>query len=268
VRVCHGRPTRSCWSGALAVSRARVPYSLDGLRCWCQVACVPGCDHALSDDEVEVSPSQPTAELVDGARYTAPTAPLLADVPLALQATRVPVRVVGYARSAWAPSCTGLRSCDFPTGTQRYLICTGARARARTHAHEHKHTHMRESTHTHSTTHRMARRTSMDAANATARPTKALSASCPEHKCTKCQGTLEPKLQPKQLPSTSNYDMRNMRRNRPQPKRLPSDAMMQISNGIRSRRGSELMQVVATFGKDAVLWLTMGAKVCADTTSS
>ena len=52
----------------LAVSRARVPGSLDGLRCWCQVACVPACDHALSEYEAEASPSQPTAELVDGMR--------------------------------------------------------------------------------------------------------------------------------------------------------------------------------------------------------
>ena len=44
------------------------PCSLDGLRCWSRVACAPGGDHPLSEDAAEVSPSQPTAELVDGAR--------------------------------------------------------------------------------------------------------------------------------------------------------------------------------------------------------
>ena len=43
-------------------------YSLDGLSCWRMVACVRGCDHPTSEDEAEMSPSQPTAELVDGAR--------------------------------------------------------------------------------------------------------------------------------------------------------------------------------------------------------
>ena len=80
VAVRHGADGQA----PLAVARARVPYSLDGLRCWCQVACAPGCDQALSDAEAEVSPSQRTAELVDEARQPVPTTPLLADVPLAL----------------------------------------------------------------------------------------------------------------------------------------------------------------------------------------
>ena len=80
VAVRHG----AAGQAPLAVARARVPCSLDGLRCWCQVACAPGCDQALSDAEAEVSPSQRTAELVDEARQPVPTTPLLADVPLAL----------------------------------------------------------------------------------------------------------------------------------------------------------------------------------------
>ena len=43
----------------------------------------------------------------------------------------------------------------------------------------------------------------------------------------------------------------------------PADAMLlstQFANGISSRRGSELMEVVATFGRDPVLWLTMGLR--------
>jgi hypothetical protein len=43
----------------------------------------------------------------------------------------------------------------------------------------------------------------------------------------------------------------------------PADAMLlstQFANGIGSRRGSELMEVVATFGRDPVLWLTMGLR--------
>jgi hypothetical protein len=70
VAVRHG----AAGQAPLAVSRARVPCSLDGLRCWCQVACFPGGDHPLSEDDSEdeaevISESmQPTAELVDGAR--------------------------------------------------------------------------------------------------------------------------------------------------------------------------------------------------------
>ena len=54
-------------SGNVLREDSHAPCSLDGLCCWCQAACVPGSDHALSEDEAEVSPSQRTAELVDGA---------------------------------------------------------------------------------------------------------------------------------------------------------------------------------------------------------
>ena len=57
VAVRHG----AAGQAPLAVSQTRVPCSLDRLRCWCEVACAPGCDHPLSEDEAEVSPSQPTA---------------------------------------------------------------------------------------------------------------------------------------------------------------------------------------------------------------
>ena len=45
VAVFHGR---AAGQAPLAVSRARVRCSLDGPRCWCQVACVACCDRALS----------------------------------------------------------------------------------------------------------------------------------------------------------------------------------------------------------------------------
>ncbi len=46
VRVCRGSPTLSGWSGAACRFTNQSPLqscSLDGLRCWCQVSCVPGC---------------------------------------------------------------------------------------------------------------------------------------------------------------------------------------------------------------------------------
>ena len=82
-----------------------------------------------------------------------------------------------------------------------------------------------------------------DAANAAPRPTKSLCVACPEHKCSNCEGTLEPNLgpQPKRLPSNARtqrlcqHDPQNRKSNRncertlepfegPQPKRLPWNA--------------------------------------------
>ena len=74
VRVGRGLRHGAAGQAPLAVSRARVPCSLDGLCCWCQVVCIPGCDRPLSKDEAEPSPWQPTAELVDGALNSADAA--------------------------------------------------------------------------------------------------------------------------------------------------------------------------------------------------
>ena len=91
VAVRHGAAVQA----PLAASRARVRCSLDGLRCWCQVAWVPGCDHALSEDEAEVRSSQPTAELVDGALNSAHGADVSRRTLSTALLTRVPVQVVG-----------------------------------------------------------------------------------------------------------------------------------------------------------------------------
>ena len=58
----------------------------------------------------------------------------------------------------------------------------------------------------------------------------ALSFACPEHQCTNCEGTLEPKghnrfVEPKRLPSNANYDVRRMRRNRPQREQMPDSSV-------------------------------------------
>ena len=95
VAVRHGAADQA----PLAASRARVPCSLGGCAVgeWSRVsvAAITCCRRTRR----EVSPSQPTAELVAVGRHILSTA----------LATRVQVRVVGYARSAWAHSCTGLR---------------------------------------------------------------------------------------------------------------------------------------------------------------
>jgi hypothetical protein len=63
-----------CHSDIELLVRCRLPFHEPEfpaawmVRCWCHVACVPGGDHPLSDAEAEVRHSQPTAELVDGAR--------------------------------------------------------------------------------------------------------------------------------------------------------------------------------------------------------
>ena len=50
----------------------------------------------------------------------------------------------------------------------------------------------------------------------------ALSFACPEHKCSNCQGSLEPKGRNRNdLPSNANYDVRGMRRNRPRANKCP-----------------------------------------------
>lgn len=41
---------------------------------------------------------------------------------------------------------------------------------------------------------------------------------------------------------------------------ITHESSTQFANGVSSRRGSELMEVVATFGRDPVLWLTMGLR--------
>ena len=97
----------------------------------------------------------------------------------------------------------------------------------------------------------------------------ALSVTCPEHKCINCQGTLEPKGhnqndcprmqrcsecgstthksalsfacpgQPKRLPSNANYDVRRMRRNRPQREQMP-DSSVQCMWSSKSQITNEL----------------------------
>jgi hypothetical protein len=54
----------------------------------------------------------------------------------------------------------------------------------------------------------------------------ALSFACPEHKCTNCEGTLDKGSQPKRLPSNANYDVRRMRRNRPQREQMPDSSVL------------------------------------------
>ena len=102
----------------LAFSRARFPCSLDGLCCWCQVVCIPGCDRPLSKDEAEPSPWQPTAELVDGALNSAHGAAVGPCTRSTALATRVQLRAVQYGRWTWqlhrdwAPPATSAPGLD------------------------------------------------------------------------------------------------------------------------------------------------------------
>jgi hypothetical protein len=124
VAVRHG----AAGQAPLAGSRARVPSSQDGLRCWCQVACAPGCDHPLSEDEAEVSPSQPTAALAGrwSALASAHGAAVGRRSLSTALATRVSVRVQTHTQA-------------------RARAYTHARTHTSTHAHTHAHAH----THTH-----------------------------------------------------------------------------------------------------------------------
>ncbi len=140
VAVRHG----AAGQAPLAGSRARVPCSLDGLRCWCEVARAPGCDHPLSEDEERVSPSQPTAALagrwsVLASAHGAAVGRRSLSTALA---TRVPERVQTQTQAR-----------------ARAHTRTHARARARAHAHAHTHMHTHTHTHTQSYAQRHTHRT-------------------------------------------------------------------------------------------------------------
>ncbi len=126
-------------AGQAPVSQTSVPCSLDGLRCWCQLACAPGCDHPLSEDQAEVSHSQPTAALAGGwsALASAHGAAVGRRSLSTALATRVPVRVQTHTQAR---------------------ARTYARARARVRAHTHTYTHARAHTRTHTHTHTRAQK--------------------------------------------------------------------------------------------------------------
>jgi hypothetical protein len=123
LRVFHGRPTRSCWSGAACRFTNQSPMQSG----WAALLASGRVGPWLRSPAFgRRGGGEPFAADSGAGRWSALNsahgAPLLADVPLALHYRHGTGPSCGHARSAWAYSCTGLRRTPAHICTRTGLV--------------------------------------------------------------------------------------------------------------------------------------------------